>query len=70
MNDIRTSSVAALHASAERFEASAKRMLADRNADFAAELVNQKRAAIEFKANLAALKTAHKMTKQLLDIIA
>lgn len=45
-------------------------MLADRNADFAAELVNQKRAAIEFKANLAALKTAHKMTKQLLDIIA
>jgi len=70
MSEIRTHIVAALQASTVRFEASAKRMAEERKADFAAELVNQKRAAIEFRANLAALKTADKMTKQLLDIVA
>jgi flagellar basal body rod protein FlgC len=38
--------------------------------DLAAELVQQKLAAIEFKANVAVLKTADQMAKAALDIFA
>jgi flagellar hook protein FlgE len=38
--------------------------------DLAAELVQQKLAAIEFKANVAVIKTADQMTKAALDILA
>ena len=70
MNDIRANIVMAVHASATRFEESAKRMLAKRNADFADELVKQRQAALEFRANLEALKVANRMTKETLDILA
>ena len=70
MSDIRANIVMAVQASATRFEESAKRMLAKRNDDFAAELVKQKQAALEFRANLEALKVANKMAKKTLDILA
>jgi len=70
MSDIRANVVMALHASATRFEESAKRMLAKRHADFAEELVKQRQAALEFRANLEVLKVADQMTKKTLDILA
>ena len=70
MSDIRANIVMAVQASATRFEESAKRMLAKRNADFADELVKQKQAALEFRANLAALRVANQMAKKTLDILA
>ena len=45
-------------------------MLTKRHADFADELVKQKQAALEFRANLEALKVAHQMAKKTLDILA
>jgi len=69
MTEIRANIVMALEASATRFEQSAKRMV-ERNAAFAQELVKQKQAAIEFRANLLALKAADRMEKATLDILA
>ena len=70
MSDIRANIVMAVQASATRFEESAKRMLAKRHTDFADELVKQKQAALEFRANLKALKVANEMAKKTLDILA
>jgi flagellar hook protein FlgE len=41
-----------------------------RHVDLAAELVQQKLAAIEYKANVSVLKTADQMAKAALDIFA
>lgn len=61
--------IAGLSASAARFAASANRVVQQQDVDLAAELVQQKLAAIEFKANVAVLKTADQMAKAALDII-
>lgn len=70
MSDVMSIAMGGLHASTARFEASAKRLVQQRHADFARELVEQKLAAAEFKANLAVIKTANQMTKSALDILA
>ena len=61
--------IAGLSASAARFAASANRVVQQQDVDLAGELVQQKLAAIEFKANVAVLKTADKMAKAALDIL-
>ena len=70
MNDVLSIAVAGLRASTVRFEASANRVVSDLHADLANELVTQKWAATEFKANLAVIKTADQMLKAALDILA
>jgi flagellar hook protein FlgE len=70
MDKIMATAVAGLKAASARFEASAKRVAAERRADFAEELVKQKMAAAEFKANLKTIKTADDMMKSTLDILA
>ena len=62
--------VAGLTASTARFASSANRVVGQRDVDLAAELVQQKLAAIEFKANVTVLKTADQMAKAALDIFA
>jgi flagellar hook protein FlgE len=69
MSDIMTTALAGLNGATQRFEASAKRVATDKNADLASELVTQKMAATDFTANLKVIKTADDMTKQALDIL-
>ena len=68
MSDVMSIAIAGLRASTARFAASANRVVQQQDVDLAAELVQQKLAAIEFKANVAVLKTADKMAKAALDI--
>ncbi len=68
MSDVMPIAIAGLSASAARFAASANRVVQQQDVDLAAELVQQKLAAIEFKANVAVLKTADQMAKAALDI--
>ena len=70
MSEVMPIAIAGLSASAARFAASANRVVQQQDVDLAAELVQQKLAAIEFKANVAVLKTADQMTKAALDIFA
>ena len=70
MSDVMSIAIAGMNASSERFAASANRVVENRDGDLAAELVQQKLAAIELQANIAVLKTADKMTKNALDILA
>jgi flagellar basal body rod protein FlgC len=70
MSDIFTTAVSGVQASSARFEASAKRVVSDKNADLALELVEQKMAALDLRANLAVLKTEERMMKATLDILA
>jgi flagellar hook protein FlgE len=70
MSDVLPIAIAGLSASAARFAASANRVVQQQDVDLAAELVQQKLAAIEFKANVAVIKTADQMTKAALDILA
>jgi len=70
MNDIASIASAGLKASTARFEASARRVAQEPRADLVTELVEQKAAAISFEANIAVLKTANRMQKSLLDILA
>ena len=69
MSDIFSIAAGGIAAATHRFEASAKRVAQDRHADLGSEIVEQKRASVEVKANIAVLKTAHKMAKSLLDIL-
>ena len=68
MSDVMSIAIAGLKASTARFASSANRVVENRDGDLAAELVQQKLAALDFKANIAVLKTADKMTKAALDI--
>ena len=68
MSDVMPIAIAGLSASAARFAASANRVVQQQDVDLAAEFVQQKLAAIEFKANVAVLKTADQMAKAALDI--
>ena len=68
MSDVMSIAIAGLKASTERFASSANRVVENQDGDLAAELVQQKLAALDFKANVAVLKTADKMTKAALDI--
>mgnify|MGYP003345715004 CR=1 FL=1 len=70
MNDVMSTALSGLRASTARFEESASRTVTDKNADLAAELTTQKMAAADFEANLAVAKTADRMMKSLLDILA
>jgi hypothetical protein len=70
MNSVTAISLAGLQSAASRLEASAQRVASDRNADLPKEVVEQKMAEYAFKANLIAMRTAHEMTKQMLDILA
>ena len=70
MSDVMSIAIAGLKASTTRFAASANRVVENRDSDIAAELMQQKLAAIDFKANVTVLKTADKMTKAALDIFA
>jgi flagellar hook protein FlgE len=70
MNSVMAISLGGLHAAASRLEASAQRVASDRNADYAREIVEQKMAEHAYKANLIAIKTADRMTKAMLDILA
>jgi flagellar basal body rod protein FlgC len=70
MSDVMSIAIAGLKASTARFAASANRVVEQQDVDLAAELVQQKLAAIDFKANVTVLRTADKMTKAALDIFA
>ena len=68
MSDVMSIAMAGLKASTARFASSANRVVENQDGDLAAELVQQKLAALDFKANVAVLKTADKMAKAALDI--
>lgn len=68
MSDISSIALAGMRGATDRFTASAARVASDPNADLVGEIVAQKAAAVSFKANVAVLKTAHAMSKSLLDI--
>lgn len=70
MNTIMVTAISGLQSATSRFQASANRVVSDKNADLADELVTQKLAAIDFEANLKVIKTADEMTKKALDILA
>ena len=70
MSAIASIAIAGMAASTARFEASAQRLAQDPRADLAKELVSQKFAAADFEANIAVIRSADKMTKTLLDILA
>ena len=70
MSDVMSIAIQGLNASTARFTASANRVVQQQDVDLAAELVQQKLAAVEFKANVAVLKTADQMAKAALDILA
>ena len=70
MSDVMSIAIAGLKASSARFAASANRVVEQRQVDLAAELVQQKLAALDFEANVRVLRTADKMTKAALDIFA
>jgi flagellar hook protein FlgE len=70
MNDIMATALSGLNSATQRFDASARRTVTDKNADLADELVTQKVAALDFTANLKVIKTADEMIQQTLDILA
>jgi flagellar hook protein FlgE len=70
MNSVAAISLAGLQSAAARLQASAQRVASDQNADLPKEVVEQKMAEHNFKANLIAMRTANEMTKQMLDILA
>jgi hypothetical protein len=69
MSDIFSIAAAGIAAATNRFEASAKRVAQDPDADLGSEIVEQKLAGVEVEANIAVLKSADKMTKSILDIL-
>ena len=69
MSDIFSIAAGGIAAATNRFEASAKRVAQDPQADLGSEMVEQKSASADVEANVAVLKTADKMTKSLLDIL-
>ena len=70
MSNIMAIALSGINSATQRFEASAKRVVSDRNADLPDELMTQKIAAIDFEANLKVIKTADEMMKKTLDILA
>lgn len=70
MSDIFSIAASGIAAGTNRFAASAKRVAQDPRADLASEIVEQKLAGAEVEANVAVLKTANKMAKSILDILA
>ena len=70
MNNVMAIALSGVNSATQRFEASAKRVVSDKNADLANELVTQKIAAVDFEANLKVIKTADEMMKKTLDILA
>ena len=70
MNNVMAIALSGVNSATQRFEASAKRVVSDKNADLAHELVTQKIAAVDFEANLKVIKTADEMMKKTLDILA
>ena len=69
MNDIFSIAAGGIAAATNRFEASAKRVAEDPQANLAGELVDQKLAGVEVEANIAVLNAANRMAKSLLDIL-
>jgi len=69
MSDIFSIAAGGIAAASNRFEASAKRVAQNPQADLAGEAVEQKLASADVEANIAVLKTADKMAKSLLDIL-
>jgi len=69
MSDIFSIAAGGIAAATNRFEASARRVAQDPQADLASEIVDQKLAGASVEANIAVLKTANKMAKSLLDIL-
>lgn len=70
MSNVFSIAAGGIAAATNRFEASAKRVAQNPHADVAGEIVKQKVAAVDVEANTAVLKTANKMAKSLLDILA
>jgi flagellar hook protein FlgE len=69
MNAVMNIALSGLQSSTARFERSASRTVADPYADLPAELVAQKMAENEFRANLTVIKAADRMMKSALDIL-
>jgi len=69
MSDIFSIAAGGIAAATNRFEASAKRVAEDPQANLAGELVDQKLAGVEVEANIAVLNAANRMAKSLLDIL-
>ena len=69
MSDIFSIAAGGIAAATNRFEASAKRVAEDPQANLAGELVDQKLAGVEIEANIAVLNAANRMAKSLLDIL-
>ena len=70
MIDIITSAVSGMNMSTARFEAATRRIAEKPETDLAQNLVEAKLASLEFKANVAVVKTANEMWKATLDILA
>ena len=70
MSDLMSTALAGLNAATQRFDASAKRVVSDKDADLPTELVTQKLSEIEFEANLNVMRAADRMMKRTLDILA
>jgi flagellar basal body rod protein FlgC len=70
MNGIMSIAFSGLQASSARFAQSASRTVSDKDADLGAELVTQKMAETDYRANLAVVKIASRMMKETLDILA
>ena len=69
MSEIFSIATSGIASATNRFEASAKRVAQNPQADLAGEIVKQKQAATDVEANIAVLKTADKMMKSILDIL-
>ena len=70
MNSIVATAVSGINASTARFEAAASRIAGKPDTDLAQALTEAKLASLDFKANVAVLKTADAMWKATLDILA
>jgi len=68
MSDIFSIAAGGIAVATNRFEASAKRVAEDPQANLAGEIVEQKLAGVEVEANIAVLNAANRMAKSLLDI--
>ena len=68
MSDISSIALAGMRGATDRFTASAARVASDPNADLVGEVVSQKQEAVAFEASVAVLRTAHRVSKALLDI--
>jgi flagellar basal body rod protein FlgC len=69
MDPIISTALAGLNASTARLSASASRTVSP-DADYVSERVEQIEASESFKANVAVLKTADRMQRTLLDMLA